>query len=358
MDNTSHYDNTRKAAILLASLDPRTSAGLVAQLDPAQAQQLLRQAEQLGPIDPEEQQAVIDEFMQIGPFGAGRGVVPTRETIEDDVELSSEISSRLAAVDEQPMTPSATPFNLASSVDTADLAAKMQNEPPQVIAVIIAHLSPKRAADVLAHLDQALQSDVIRRLTTLSETEPQLLSEIEDVLRDWIDEVAGERSEKEAGISTVQAILGAADRGMKHSLLSNIAKDDRQLAHQLGHRFSATRANPPSIVPAPQPVRPTPPPAFEQLANLDDASLHTLLTLAAPELTVLALTGCNDKTIQEVLRHLPPDQLTAVRYALDHPGPTRLSDVEQARHEMAVLAARLHDEGKIRLTTRRISVAA
>ena len=54
----------------------------------------------------------------------------------------------------------------------------------------------------------------------------------------------------------------------------------------------------------------------------------------------------------------PPDQLTAVRYALDHPGPTRLSDVEQARHEMAVLAARLHDEGKIRLTTRRISVAA
>src|SRR3954465_2271536 len=58
----------RKAAILIASLDQRTAETLLKQMGPAQAAQVRETIAELGPLDPREQNDVVEEFRRLGPL--------------------------------------------------------------------------------------------------------------------------------------------------------------------------------------------------------------------------------------------------------------------------------------------------
>jgi flagellar motor switch protein FliG len=73
------------------------------------------------------------------------------------------------------------------------------------------------------------------------------------------------------------------------------------------------------------------------------------MRVADSEVAILALVGAPQELIERVLAGLPRGEAEIIRQRLDHPGPTRLSDVEQARQEIAVLAHRLATQGRIAL---------
>ena len=83
-----------------------------------------------------------------------------------------------------------------------------------------------------------------------------------------------------------------------------------------------------------------------------------MLREAEPDLVMLALTGANKRILDRVLSLFPPRDADVLRRELAHLGPMRLSDVEAARHELAVVAQRLADEQRIELRRKRLSVAA
>ena len=56
---------------------------------------------------------------------------------------------------------------------------------------------------------------------------------------------------------------------------------------------------------------------------------------------LLALLGADETLVARVLELLPAEQAESLRQRMEHPGPTRLSDVEQAQHELAQLASRI-----------------
>ena len=85
------------------------------------------------------------------------------------------------------------------------------------------------------------------------------------------------------------------------------------------------------------------------MIQLDSASLSTLLEAADRELVVLALVGAPPSWIARFLDRMPDAEARSIARRLDHPGPTRLSDVEEARRELAELAWRLAAVGGLRL---------
>ena len=128
-----------------------------------------------------------------------------------------------------------------------------------------------------------------------------------------------------AGLSAVTGILQASDPRIGMRILDNLAARDQTLADRL----------------APGRLE------FRDLAALEDAALRTILNAADLELAILALTGASAEFVERVLVQLPPAEAGTVRRRLAHPGPTRLSDVEEARRRIAVLARRLLIEGRI-----------
>jgi len=78
----------RKAAILMASLEPEYAESLLRQVSPAQCEALRQAVESLGAIDPAEQDEVLEEFFRIGPL------VPDKQPsgIELDGPLNEQVS--------------------------------------------------------------------------------------------------------------------------------------------------------------------------------------------------------------------------------------------------------------------------
>ena len=67
------YRSLRKAAVLVASLDAERARAVLAQMSPTHAAVVRKPIDDLGQLDPAEQEQVIEEFFRIGPL------VPDRE---------------------------------------------------------------------------------------------------------------------------------------------------------------------------------------------------------------------------------------------------------------------------------------
>lgn len=120
--------------------------------------------------------------------------------------------------------------------------------------------------------------------------------------------------------------------------------------------------------PAESSPRPTPPSkpaageapavAFEELMQLDDGDLVSVVNAAAPELMLLALTGAPQRLIDRIARQLPRQEALRLQRRMQQTGPVRLSDIEEARRQLAALAGRMAQRGEIRLSrSRRFAVA-
>src|SRR3546814_12464295 len=67
-------------------------------------------------------------------------------------------------------------------MDAKTIAALVENEHPQIAALVLAHLDAAIAADVLQLLPADMQSDVIYRVATLGEVTSEALDELERIL--------------------------------------------------------------------------------------------------------------------------------------------------------------------------------
>ena len=372
----------RKAAVLLASLDPATAERLLAQLDPEQAETARRALAELDSVDPIEQQQVADEFARIGPL------VPLRDPA--GIELDSRLARQLAGGGEieryavagpssGPPDPAAAHsgrrlddaaheesshrphFRFLEEADVAALAPYLERERPQTIAVVVSHLLPVRAAELLAALPEATQAEVAGRLVELDQADPEVIRELERGLETWLAEHVQTKRRRSAGLAALEGIVAAADDRARNRILGNLQRHDYQLAKRLGagpQQPPADRSRRRAAPPAPQPTAREPVRwRFADVERLDGTDWLALLHRADTEVVVLALAGAAAQLVERVLAQLPAHEANALRYAVDHLGPTRLSDVERAQQALADTAARLDAAEQLSSAHRRLSLA-
>jgi flagellar motor switch protein FliG len=329
----------RKAAILVTCLDTSTADALLAQMPAEQAALVRRAMVALEQIDPIEQQDVIDEFVRHGQS--------VNTQVDDGIEIDVDLARRL----DRPQSPAPTtteavrmrrssrpveppepashepPFRFLHQAADERLAAMLDGERPQTIALVISHLPADRAARVLAPLESAMQVEVFQRLVELDQADPQTVREVECSLQSRAGELIQAQHRRTAGLTAVARILEAADRATRQSLVGNLMRHDRRLSSQL------------------QLARPNL--SFEELTQLDTATVATVFNAAPSEVVVLALVGADADVAQRIAARLPADRSRLVRQSFKNLGPTRLADVEQAQLELVRIARELESAGQI-----------
>lgn len=318
-------DGIKKAAILVSSLDRASADAVLEQMKPDQAARVRRTMVELDAIDPDVQRRIIEEFLRVGPM-----VPPEQPSgIELDDRLDDRLAARLARGTARDETPAVgtSPFRFLRRTECEHLARLLSTERPQTIALVLAHLPPQQAGNVLVLLPEATGVEVVRRLIDLEETDPEILREVERGLQERLSRQLPMQRARVAGPSAVAEILKASAPTVGARILDNLGRHDQHLAEQFA---------PPRL-------------EFDDLARLDSAGLATLVDTADRELLVLALTGAPPPMIHRFLDKTPAAEAEAIRHELDHPGPMRLSDVEEARRRIAELACRLAAAGRIEL---------
>jgi flagellar motor switch protein FliG len=328
-----HEAGIRKAAILMASLDQAAADLLLRQLGPERADLVRQAVAYLDEIGPEERQRIVDEFRRIGPMvpsqspsGIELDQLPAGQTFRSAAGKTSPVAQTfLSATGQAGMfTPAVAaadppPFDFLRDAEDEKLARLLGDERPPTVALVLSNLPPERAGEVLARLAPAAQIEVVRRLVDLDNTDPETLGEIEKALETrWLQQFAVERR-RAAGPEAVAKILAACDPVARGRILGNLAAHDQSLAERFGER----------------------PITFEEIAQFDDAVLTAVYRTAKPEVIQAAFLGAPPALLDRLLRHLSRGEVKHLRHKLAHPGPTRLSDVEEARRQIAALAQQM-----------------
>ncbi len=333
----------RKAAILVSSLDELLAGQLLRHLSTSQRVLVRREMENLGEIDASEQRAVIDEFFRVGPFAAESQLAG----IELDGALAEMLvrgSPNASAARQASDSVETQPFRFLSDADVPSLVPFLEKERPQTIAVVLAYLPQDRAAQILTALRPALQVEVIQRLSDLDTADAESLRVVERELEVWVTEQSRTQKRRMAGLSSARGIVSAAGSLGEQTILRNLREHDDRLATKIAGEQQVAAAAPML--------------RWDDLADLDDASLAAIAREAEPELLVLALTDADGQLVDRVLRQLPDLDADSIASQIDRLGPTRLSDVEAAQRELVVLATRLIDRGEDPRQRSRLIIAA
>ena len=88
---------------------------------------------------------------------------------------------------------------------------------------------------------------------------------------------------------------------------------------------------------------------FDNLSEVDDRGIQTLLREVSSENLVLALKGTDDSIKSKIFKNMSQRAAEMLKDDLENKGPVKLSEVEGAQKEIITIARRLAEEGQINL---------
>ena len=88
---------------------------------------------------------------------------------------------------------------------------------------------------------------------------------------------------------------------------------------------------------------------FDNVNELDDRAIQTLLREVQSESLIVALKGADAGLREKILKNMSSRAAEMLREDLEAKGPVRLSEVEAEQREILKVVRRLADEGQIQL---------
>jgi flagellar motor switch protein FliG len=202
-------------------------------------------------------------------------------------------------------------------VDAKTLANFLISEHPQTIAVILAHLEIEKRGDVLKRLPDGLQGEVVLRLANLEHVSPELLAEVDKVLK---DELANVGTVDNAQLGGVQVVADT-----EKTILGVIEERDKEMADEIRKLMFV----------------------FEDIGKIDNKGIQLLLKEVPNDKLLLALKTANEDIKAKVFGNISKRAAEILSEDLNSLGPVKVADVEAAQMEIVNVARRLESEGKI-----------
>ncbi len=212
-------------------------------------------------------------------------------------------------------------------MDSRAIADLVRNEHPQIIAIVLSHLDGDHAADTLKLLPERTRADVLLRIATLDGIPPNALNELNEIMERQFAGNQNLKSSNIGGVKVAANILNFLETGQDQSILGAIAQVDQELCQRIQDLMFV----------------------FDDLVELEDRELQTLLREVSGERLGIALRGADTKVREKITRNMSQRAAEILLEDMEARGPVRLSDVEAAQKEILTIVRRLADEGVVTL---------
>lgn len=210
-------------------------------------------------------------------------------------------------------------------VDSRTLSNFLMNEHPQTIALILAHLDSTRKCDVLRKLPENIQSEVVLRIAHLDFVSPELIAQLDDILKSELATLGSIDNQSLGGVAPVAEMLNVIDKATEQNIMARVEEKDPALAEDIRKRMFV----------------------FEDLVTCDDAGLRTMLREVQNDKLCIALKTASEMVRQKIFKNMSKRASEQLQEDLGAMGPVRVSDVEGAQGEIITIARRLEAEGKM-----------
>jgi flagellar motor switch protein FliG len=326
-EKNASMSGLRKAAVLLVQMGKEDSARLLAQMKQSEVEELSAEIARLGPVEAGVAGDVLDEFHQMAKNQehAGHGGLDfARDVLEASLgeARAQEIVGRLS------ISLSDLPFGFLGHADPRQVLSFVQNEHPQIIALVLAHLHASLASQILSSLASDLRSDVAHRIAVMDRTSPEIIRQVEAALERKLSSVL-QPNELSAvgGVQPLVDIINRSDRATERLIMEGLEGRSPELAEEVRRRMFM----------------------FEDVIHLDDRAVQLVLRqVEMPDLAT-ALKGVTHDVREKVVQNLSERARENLAEELDLLGPVRLRMVEESQAKIVKVIRSLEESGQIEI---------
>jgi flagellar motor switch protein FliG len=279
-------------------------------------------------VDPRATEVVFEELaatVEAYDSLLSGGVDYAREVLERALgpERALEIIGRLSSVIEM------RPFEFLRRTPAEQLVTFLRNESPQTVALVIANLHTTLASQVLSNLPGSEQAEIAIRIARMGETSPEVVKQVEGVMKKKLDSVVQQEYVRAAGgIKSLAEILNRTDRSTERNVLDSLTEVDEELAAEVRRLLFV----------------------FEDIVKLDDRSIQLVLREADQKDLALALRGVNDDVKERILSNMSERGATMLVEEMAYQPPQRRRVVEEAQGRIVAIVRKLEEAGALVLS--------
>jgi flagellar motor switch protein FliG len=318
------YSGVERAAVLLMLVGEEEAAAILQKLDPEEVRQLGKAMFAVADVGEPEVQMVLDDFVGKARDRTAIGfdpkpIIETMMTRALGPEKADSVLARITPPDAQ------CQIDLLDWMDAAEIAAMIEKEHPQIAAVVIANLDQDVAGQVLELLPDASQPEILHRVARLGPITPEAV----DTLRTMLANRSGTGGQSAGvmlgGTKEAARILSGARKTTEQRVMPKLFKIDREVAKAIEEALFV----------------------FENLLDMDDKNLGTLIRNIDSDLLTRALKGVDEATRNRFLGCMSSRAADGIRDEMEARGPMKLSEVLDAQKAIIQLARALAKDGTI-----------
>lgn len=315
----------QKAAILLLQVGKDRAAKILRTMREAEVADVMAEIARLRDVDA----AVVDEVLtEFGAIAGSKmaitsgGLELARSLLEEAIgeDKAHELVDRISAglVD--------LPFEFIRKADPRQVLSFLQDEHPQTITLVLAHMPADHAALVLSGLSEDLQRDVSHRLAIMDRTSPDVIEQVERVLERKLSSVLQPTEMASVGgVQTLVDIINRADRATERLILEGLEGSDPDLADEVRQRMFV----------------------FEDITTLDDKAIQLILRQVDSKDLAVALKGVKSEVRLKIMRNLSERAAQNLGEEIDLLGAVRLKTVEEAQGGIVRVIRSLEESGQL-----------
>lgn len=313
-----------RAAILLMSLGEKDAAEILKHMGPKEVQRVGTAMATLQGVRQEQVEAVVLEFLQAvsGQTGMGLG---SDDYIRNMLKQALGDDKAGALIDRILLGGSTTGLDSLKWMESRQVADLIRHEHPQIQAIVISYLDADQSAEILSNFDEKVRLDIIMRVASLEAVQPAALQELNDILERQVTGKAGSQTQQMGGVKVAAGIVNLVDSKIASDLLEQIKENDEEMGTQIQDLMFV----------------------FDNLIDVDDRGIQTLMREVSTDLLVVALKGADSAVQEKIFKNMSKRAAELLRDDLEAKGPMKVSDVENAQKEILTIARRLADSGEI-----------
>jgi flagellar motor switch protein FliG len=324
--SSSQLNGVRKAAILLVAVGEELAKEILRVLPDADVERITEELAELRGVTPELSAEVLEEFWELletQNFMVHGGLDYASRLLIDT--FGKQRADDLLAVVRQSQEASQGNLAKMQRTDPQQLGKLLDSEHPQTIALVLAHLDPKRASMVLDTLSEEHKVVSIQRLAEMREFSPEMAQKVAHILHRRLESMGDTARKSYSGFKAVADLLNRLNAEESKHILETIENGQPELALSIRNLMFT----------------------FEDLVTVPAATIREIVSGVDKRQLALALRGANEELRAQIFKAMSSRAVEMLKEDMEVLGPVRSREVAQAQQEILNLARRLEAEGKV-----------
>jgi len=315
-----------KAGVLLLTLGEDIAAEILQHMNPKEVQKVGSTMATMNDVSRPTVEFVIDDFFDVLESQTALG-------IGNDSYIRGMLEKALgdkagSVIDRILMGSASNGLESMKWMDPKAIAEIIRLEHPQIVAIVLSYLDADSAARVLTHLPEDTRAGILMRIATLEGVQPAAIKELDSIMERYFSETENVKSSMVGGERTAADILNSIDTSIENELMEQVRTENEELATKIEDMMFV----------------------FENLRDVDDRGIQTMMREVSTDLLSLALKGVDDEMQKKFLKNMSSRAAEMLVEDMEAKGPVKLSEVEAAQKEILGVARKLEESGEIVLS--------